>query len=102
MKKAILLLFLLLLILSANAQHDTANKATEDTTLQIAPVSDTSLYKIDYKVDQEQMARNTESLMRMMSERREKEKRNAMIRIGIGVLFLIVLIIGWRRRTVKK
>lgn len=101
MKKAILFPFLFLLMLAANAQPDTATKRTVDS-LQATVINDSPSYKIDYTVDQEQMARNTESLMRMMSERREKEKRNAMIRIGIGILFLVVLVIGWRRRAVKK
>jgi hypothetical protein len=103
MKKALLFPFLFLFLVPVNAQHDTGNKPRIDSGVQTVPViDDTSLYKIDYKVDQEQMARNTENLMRSISERRQKEKRNAMIRIGIGLLFFVVLIIGWRRRAVKK
>ena len=103
MKKAFLFPFLFLFLLSVNAQHDTASKPRVDSSLQTVPaIDDTSLYKVDYKVDQEQMAMNTENLMRSISERRQKEKRNAMIRIGIGLLFFVVLIIGWRRRAVKK
>jgi hypothetical protein len=34
----------------------------------------------------------------LSKERRAKEKRNAMIRIGIGVAFFILLIVGLRRR----
>lgn len=39
--------------------------------------------------------------VQMQKERRAKEKKSAIIRIAIGIFFLIVLIIGLRRRIKK-
>src|SRR6187549_3706078 len=41
-------------------------------------------------------------LMEQQKERRAKEKRTAMIRIGIGVVFLVIMIVGLRRKTVGR
>ena len=52
----------------------------------------------------EEAKRNAEGLTRLTNEikkRDAKQKRNAMIRIGIGVLFFAVLIIGLMRRRKK-
>ena len=48
------------------------------------------------------MERNISGLLELQNTRRTREKRNAIIRIGIGVAFLIVLLIGLRRKSVKK
>jgi hypothetical protein len=53
----------------------------------------------------EEAARNAEGLTRITNEikkRETKQKRDAMIRIGIGVLFFAVLIIGIVRRRKKR
>ena len=42
--------------------------------------------------------RNLDSFLRARNEQRAREKRNAMVRIAIGVVLLIVLVIGLRRR----
>ena len=44
---------------------------------------------------------NLENLVRYQEEQRRKQKRAAMIRIGIGVAFLGVLIAGLLRRQKK-
>ncbi|HEV7782986.1 MAG TPA: hypothetical protein VGO58_17040 [Chitinophagaceae bacterium] len=44
---------------------------------------------------------NIESLVRYQEEQRAKQKRAAIIRIGIGVGLLAVLVIGLRRRGKK-
>ena len=48
---------------------------------------------------------SNESLIRLLKEqedRRKKQKRLAYLRIGIGIVLLAVLIVGMRRRRVKK
>lgn len=45
--------------------------------------------------------RNLEALMKDQQSRRAKEKPGAMIRIGVGLLLLVVLIVGWRRKSKK-
>src|SRR5687767_8793837 len=56
--------------------------------------------KSTFDVDQNMKGLNY--LLEQQKERRAKEKRAAFIRIGIGVLFLAVLIIGLMRRRTRK
>jgi len=46
--------------------------------------------------------RSADYFVQLQKERRAKEKKNAIMRIGIGILFLIVLIFGLRRRIKKQ
>lgn len=53
--------------------------------------------------DIEQMSqRSANYFVELQKARRAKEKRNAVIRIGIGIFFLIILFFGLRRRTKKQ
>ncbi|MGG9971821.1 hypothetical protein ACQ33O_08530 [Ferruginibacter sp. SUN002] len=47
---------------------------------------------------QKQMDRNLEAFMAVQKENQRKAKQGAFIRIGIGILLLVVLIIGLRRK----
>ena len=58
--------------------------------------------KEELKQIEQDSQRNMDYFLQLQKERRAKEKRNAIMRIGIGVAFLIVLIIGLRRRRLKK
>jgi len=51
-----------------------------------------------YNQTEEDISRNMDSILRLQKERRDKQKKAAMIRIGIGVALLIILFIGWQRR----
>ena len=62
----------------------------------------TTLPPIDSNEIKENFDRNINGLLEMQKNRRAKEKRAAMIRIGIGVAFLIILIIGLPRKGKKK
>ena len=54
------------------------------------------------KEDIDRMTSNSvKTFVRYQQEHREKQKKKAMLYIGIGVFFLIVLIIGLRRRIRK-
>lgn len=65
-----------------------------DLLAKKAPVSDTI-----YTTSQaEPFQSNIETLVRYQEERKAKEKKAAMIRIGIGVAFLVVFVIGLSRR----
>jgi hypothetical protein len=50
----------------------------------------------------ENMERNITGLIELQKTHRAREKRNAMVRIGIGIAFLIILIAGLRRKAKKK
>lgn len=103
MKKTILTAFLFSSLL-LNAQND--KPSTKDSLTISSPSSMLdSLNKATqdqiFKESMEQNSRNLDSFLAMRKEQEAKEKRNAMIRIGIGVLFLVVLVIGLRRRVKK-
>src|SRR5687768_16558860 len=107
--RKLLLLTLLITTIFSYAQVDTPG-VRKDRTATIKPDStDDRLKKFQDSVTEqvtiensgynaEQNTRNLESLMRSMDERRAKEKKAAMIRIGIGVLFLALLVFGLLRR----
>jgi hypothetical protein len=40
-------------------------------------------------------------LMEQQKENKAKQKRTAVIRIGIGLVFLVILIVGLRRKSKK-
>ena len=50
---------------------------------------------------QENLQRSNDYFLLLQKERRAKEKKAAFIRIAIGIGFLIILIIGLRRKSKK-
>ncbi len=60
-----------------------------------------SMDSVYMKQQLEQNNRNLDQFMAMQREREAKQKRSNWIRLGIGVLFLGVLIFGWMRRRKK-
>lgn len=115
MRKCIFLFLVILSVSSSGQRPDSVPAADQthrklklsDTTIAKpgSPLADT-LLKIQRDLDQkrweEQNLQGLNYLMEQQKARRAKEKRNAIIRIGIGVLFLGVLIVGLRRRTKNK
>jgi len=104
MGKIFLLAFLFISLL-LNAQNDQTNK--QDTSSVPSPSSLIDSFnkaKQDeiFKQTMEQNSRNLDGFLQMRKEQEAKQKRNAMIRIGIGVLFLVVLAIGLLRRRRTK
>lgn len=103
MRKILFAIPLVIICLIGFSQADTSKVNLLDTTaLSPSPDTSNSSFKVDYSADQEQMNRNLNSFMQDLNERKKKEKRNAMLRIGFGIAMLIILIIGWRRRSAKK
>ena len=49
----------------------------------------------------ENNSKNLDYFVRLQKEQQAKQKRNAIVRISIGVVLLIVLFIGLRRRSKK-
>lgn len=55
-----------------------------------------------FELDKENMSRNLNSFVAMQNENQKKRLKQNYIRLGIGVLFLIVLIVGWfKKRKVQ-
>ena len=96
MRKLLLSLLLAFSIVSFAQDNPVQSPSMQDA----AGVAADSTPPIEIR-DSEASRRNMEGLLELSAQqkkRREVEKRNAYIRIGIGVLMLVVLVIGWRRR----
>ena len=113
MHKLLLFLFLILAAEGSAQPGDSINKNGEkqklirgDSNLVNPGKSNDSLLKTipasDSMAIHENFDRNITHILELQKAHRAREKRNAMIRIGIGIAFLIILIIGLRRKTVKK
>ncbi|HQW43921.1 MAG: hypothetical protein IPP02_03395 [Chitinophagaceae bacterium] len=105
--------FIFLLFISSSfchAQSDSTTRKGQDIKKLV--FDDSSLQRLQKLKDsvanaiqtrennqvQENMSRNMDGILQLQKERNAKQKKAAIIRIGIGVAFLIVLIIGLRRR----
>jgi hypothetical protein len=113
MRKLLLLPVLFMAIEGWSQQADTLNnearkqKLTSGDTNSITPgmLNDSLLNTIpawDSTRIKEDMERNITRLVELQNRHRSKEKRGAIIRIGIGIAFLFILIIGLQRKTTKK
>ena len=65
--------------------NDSLNKAQQDSIFQET---------------MEQNSRNLDSFLKYREEEKARQKRNVLIRIGLGIFFFIILIIGlnWQRK----
>jgi hypothetical protein len=105
MRKLLLLLVLFISVEGSAQPGDTVSSNIDSTLIKLQKFEDsmlTTIPRIDSNEIKENFDRNISGILEMQKNRRVKEKRAAMIRIAIGVAFLIVLIIGLRRKTVKK
>jgi hypothetical protein len=108
--RKLLLPLLLLITLIGHTQADTtsqnsagrASLVNHDSLVKVREFNDSVAKESQKKQDLEMMQRNLDSLMRVQKERDAKQKKAAMIRIGIGVAFLVILVIGLLRRRKKK
>lgn len=91
---------LLLFSILSSAQTDTGliKPVLVDSA---ATSSQDSSRGIEIRNYDENNIRNLEALMKDQQSRRAKEKKGAMIRIGVGLLLLVVLVVGWRRKSKK-
>jgi hypothetical protein len=107
-----ILLFLLVTGIAVFAQHgkglkndklisnDSMVNAIKENQQAVADSLD-SLPLVEQPVVDHSFNSNLDELVAMQNKNVEKQKRNAYIRIGIGVAGLIVLVIGLSRRRKK-
>lgn len=79
-------------------------KQVDSSTKMLDTLFDNQLKRMQDKAlerTMEQNSRNLESFMQIQREREAKQKRDNWIRVGVGVLFLGVLIFGIVRRRKK-
>jgi hypothetical protein len=112
MRKLLLLLVLFMALDGFAQTGDSTNKKEEkqkwisgdSNSINPGMINDSLLNMIparDSVAMKEDMDRNINNLVELQTNLHAREKRNAMIRISIGVALLIVLVIGLRRKTGK-
>ena len=87
-----------------NKQIDSSMKQLDSMNARINDGYKQTMHTMDSlnnHLQQEQNNRNLDEFMRMQKEREAKAKKASLIRIGIGILFLGVLIFGWMRKRKK-
>ena len=91
-----------ILSFSLQAQNtDSFVRAVDSSTKamrQRITATEDSLYKMEVQRSLQQNNRNLDRFLADMKEREKREERQMYIRLGIGVLFLAVLIIGLLRK----
>ncbi len=104
MKKIILCISISFLSFHSPAQ-DSLRRPNSDSIAELLNPMDSIKKKQqeeNLKLDQEQNIRNLDALVKEIKERDKKAKQQMYIRLGLGLFFLIVLIVGLLRRRKKK
>ncbi|HEX6193428.1 MAG TPA: hypothetical protein VFZ42_13735 [Chitinophagaceae bacterium] len=103
MRIILLLTFLFTLFYSASTQDipvigkDSTSAINDTSSMSSNP---SSIKVISETVNDEQQQQS--KLLANLSKEKDDRKKKSLVRIGIGVVFLIVLIAGWRRRKLAK
>lgn len=109
MKKLILLLIIFYSIAGFSQNSVTTKKRVESrklipdisTVKKLEEIKDSAINSIkvtEEKKRDENFPINVEAIQQIQKEQKTKNNNAALIRIGIGVAFLVLLIIGLRRR----
>lgn len=109
MRNLLLLLFCVFSIIGFGQQNDTVS---EKPSRPRVVFDDSAMMRLERFRDSVSKAQEMEEFnktnqknlsyfLQLQKERRAKQKREAVIRIAIGIGFLIILIIGLRRRAKK-
>src|SRR5688572_10781532 len=69
---------------------------THDTSAAAKSISSSKMYKQDAAYDKKG------ELLNSVSHEQNDRKKKALVRIGIGIVFLAVVLGGWRRRKLAK
>lgn len=103
MRSLWLSLFISFILSSSLIAQNPAPDSAAGTSQVVQPVS-VSVYddSAARARSQEQMNRNLDAFVRQQKEREKKEWQRAWMRIGLGMFFLVVLIVGMLRRRKKK
>jgi cytochrome c1 len=86
--------------------QDTAKKKNDTNSFSDFSLVHDSLKKAQeesiFKETMEQNSRNLNDFLKYQEEQKARQKRNALIRISIGVFFFIILLVGLNRQRKKR
>ena len=104
--RRIVVIFLLGLSLPIFSQDDTSSarlpSLQNDTVVsKLAEAGDSARPTIEIRQKDDANIKAILELSKEIQQREAKQKRNAMIRIGIGLIFLTVLVVGLMRKRKK-
>ena len=97
-----ILLAVLLFISPLSFSQDTMSKAIREDTSATKKALDNAQHFLDSMKTAEQykdVEQGLDNLARYHKEQQAKQRRQAMLYIGLGIFFIFVLIIGLRRRV---
>jgi hypothetical protein len=94
-------LAIILLIPCFATAQDSPVVRFEDTSHFKTTLEESQRYLDSVRIAQE-TSRGIDFFVRYQKEQKAKQRRQAMIYLALGIFFLIVLIVGWRRRIKKK
>ncbi len=102
MKKLLFVAFIIT-CLFANAQtNKTTIKELEQSQQTLDSVLRAGQKELDSIRAANEAARNAYTIESLMKENKRKQGMGAITRIAIGVVMLVILVIGLRRKTIKK
>ncbi|SRR5258705_8968549 len=99
-----LLMILLLFISSVSFSQDPVDTMLRRSDSLRGEIRKSEAYtdSMRRKEDIDRMTSNSvNAFVRYQKEQKEKERKKAILYIGLGVFFLVVLVVGLRRRTKK-
>ena len=87
-------------LIANDSVHHGLQKQT-DSVAHILPERTPPEKAEEAKQAEEQNRKNIDYILQLQKENRSGQKRNALIRIGIGVVLFFILILGLRRKRKK-
>jgi len=104
MRRILIVVLFQFLLTSASGQDTVPLKTQADTNTPVLISMDSMLQRINdsmRKENLEQNNRNLDAFVALQKEREAKEKKRMYFRLGIGILFLAVMVIGLLRKRKK-
>ncbi len=84
---------------------DSMNRVLEQQQAEFDSIQKANLARIEsveFARSQEQMGRNLDAFVQQQHEQEKKQVRNMYLRLGFGLVMLVVLVIGLLRQRSKK
>ena len=109
MRKILLIIFIAFNLTSYSQMNEKLGKkeklfASDSVIEKLQKLKDSAL-KARANLEKERINdsnnRNINNLLEVQKKRNATQKRNAIIRVAIGLGLLVILIIGWRRKAKK-